>query len=471
MMSLIAGLAAGILSGVLVILASPTYGLWWAGLLSLLPVYFARLKFGGRAAVGTAVFAAAFAFHYGRWFFTAAKAAPILAFLLCAGFALIYFVVIEAAAAIGRGRPGRAPLALPALWVAVDIGRTATGWAPLLCFPSLAHTQVNNPPLLHLASWGGVPLVTFVTVGAAAAVAYWLVSPLNIFRLAWAAVFVAAYGAAGHGGYNAAVERPEAAEVTVTCVQNGAVAGRENYDFLAFYEKATDETLAPSPRPEVVIWPETLFCRYDDDGTRAAISSYATTRGVYIAFDSREVGGGKKFNTAVMVDPSGREVLKWRKRRPAPGERSNAPPKNEPFPVYKAPWGPTAMMICYDDYFSAVARRLATAGACFFLIPSNDAGYGDDAFYRFHINEAVFRAVENKCAVAVAGYDGYSVIADDVGRVHALKADHNAGWITARVPVGRGGAYYTRHPGVFKWTVLAAAALLLLGGIRGRRGE
>ncbi|UCH79161.1 MAG: hypothetical protein JSU81_04230, partial [Candidatus Coatesbacteria bacterium] len=444
------------------------------GLAAPLPVYYLRLGRRSGTVVASALFALAFAFHNGKWYFTTFAGNKVMAALACLTFALVYFAVLEAAAGIGRRRPALAPLALPALWVGVDLLRTAIPGVREAWFPLYANTQTGNVALLQVASWGGVHAVTFVALGIAAAAAYWLRRPLRPLRVAWAALFLAAYAAIWWGGAGAL--EPPAEErgsiLTIACLQNGVVAEAARHDFLADYEEMTAAALprAGSGRPAVAVWPETFFTSYDDQVSREAVGALARRLDVHIVYHCYEKAAGGFYNVAALVDGRGREVLKWRKRHPAPGETSLKPGEEEPYRLYEAPWGATGLLVCYDDYFPAEARRLAAAGARVILIPSNDHGYGDGYFYRVHLNQALFRAVENRCAVAVAGYDGYSAVIDDAGRLRAFKGDHGRGFVAAEVEAGRGEAFYTRHPHLFPCLV-AIMALIVVAGVGGRRRE
>lgn len=350
----------------------------------------------------------------------------------------------------------------------MDAIRTSVSWFDWAWFPLYANTQVGDLPFLQLASWGGVHLVTFAALGVGAVIAYWLTGPFKPFRAAWAFIILAIFGALWLGGRGAAKPPADEPELTVACVQTGDVTAAPDYDILVDYETLTDEALDANPDVDLAVWTETLFCDYTNAETRAKIGYYAWNRRIFVVFDCYEKVGDARYNTAVMLDRNGREVLKWRKRHPAPGEPSDRPLKDEPYGVYDAPWGPTGLLICYDDHFPRVARGLAREGARVFLIPSYDRGFGDEYFYRVHLNNAVFRAVENRCATAVAAYDGYSAIINDAGRIVALKDDHKTGWITATIHAGRGATFYTKHPWVFHWLYIVAAVFAILGGITGR---
>jgi hypothetical protein len=80
-------IAAGVLSSVLFILASPSYGMWPLGLLAITPVYYLRLvSRKGVTVLATIIFVASFAFHNGKWYFAFMDDKPVLAALACLAF-------------------------------------------------------------------------------------------------------------------------------------------------------------------------------------------------------------------------------------------------------------------------------------------------------------------------------------------------------------------------------------------------
>jgi hypothetical protein len=88
MFSLGIAIAAGVLSAVLFILASPSYGTWPLGLLALAPVYYLRLVSRKPVTVlAPIIFVAAFVLYNCKWYFASTGLNPVLAALAC----LVFF--------------------------------------------------------------------------------------------------------------------------------------------------------------------------------------------------------------------------------------------------------------------------------------------------------------------------------------------------------------------------------------------
>lgn len=83
-----------------------------------------------------------------------------------------------------------------------------------------------------------------------------------------------------------------------------------------------------------------------------------------------ERAGDRVHNTALVFDPEGRLVVRYRKLFPwQPFE--SARPGSDPPPVFEVPGaGKIGLMICYDGWFPEVARGLALRGAEVILQPT-----------------------------------------------------------------------------------------------------
>ncbi|MCC7493397.1 MAG: carbon-nitrogen hydrolase family protein [Fimbriimonadaceae bacterium] len=75
------------------------------------------------------------------------------------------------------------------------------------------------------------------------------------------------------------------------------------------------------------------------------------------------------YNTAVLLDPNGAVVGRYRKVTLPRGECDAGIQPGDSFPVFETRIGRIGMMICYDGFFPEPARRLALAGAEIIAFP------------------------------------------------------------------------------------------------------
>jgi len=104
--------------------------------------------------------------------------------------------------------------------------------------------------------------------------------------------------------------------------------------------------------------------------TCTAIAEVCRHRAIYVVAGIAEAAGGRLYNTAILVGPSGlagryRKVHLFREEKQwfAPGENS--------FQVFQAGETRLGMMICFDWIFPEAARSLALAGADIICHPAN----------------------------------------------------------------------------------------------------
>lgn len=99
-------------------------------------------------------------------------------------------------------------------------------------------------------------------------------------------------------------------------------------------------------------------------------------------------------------------------------------------------------MICQDDNFTDLARAYGRRSAQLLAVPTNDWKQVKD----YHLENALFRGVENRYGVVRAATNGISAIVSPTGEVLA-RADHfaeGAKLIVADLPLVQGGAPYSR---------------------------
>lgn len=122
------------------------------------------------------------------------------------------------------------------------------------------------------------------------------------------------------------------------------------------------------------------------------------------------------------------------------------------FPVYDTPLGRLAAMICHDANYTDVARKLAANGAQIITAPYREfGGFGEQAW-----TNALFRAVENRVAVVVSGVATVSAIVNPDGSIVALDTDIDGSRATlvGDVSLGADNAPYTSLGDVLGWAAL-----------------
>jgi len=178
----------------------------------------------------------------------------------------------------------------------------------------------------------------------------------------------------------------------------------------------------------------------DGPSTRA-FSELARRDGTLICFGLPELAGGKLFNTAVLVGPSGL-LLTYRKTHLFWDEWDIFTPGNLGFPVadLKAHGARVGIMICFDWVFPEATRLLALAGAEIVLHPSNLVlPYCQRAMVARSLENGVFTVTTNRTGTEKrAGKDeirftGGSQILDPKGETLASFGAEEEGLALAEV--------------------------------------
>jgi len=185
-------------------------------------------------------------------------------------------------------------------------------------------------------------------------------------------------------------------------------------------------------------------------------------------------------NSAVVLDPQGREILQYDKMHLVPfgeyvpswafpdligritTEAGSFVPGNS-YHVAPTPDGALGVFICYEDIFPQLVRRLTASGAAVLVNISNDAWFGHSAAALQELEMARLRAIENRRYLLRATNDGITALIDPYGRVEKQIARDQTAVMTVRFGYRRDQTFYTRHGDVFAWlcTALAGATVFL----------
>ena len=195
-------------------------------------------------------------------------------------------------------------------------------------------------------------------------------------------------------------------------------AGRRDVELLTFSELSLTPYFATRVREAWQDFPE--------DGLPSAVTQplfeAARQAELHWVFPFAERENDQVYNTAVLIDPSGTIVQKYRKAH-IPGvveprwegldifEKRYFTEGNLGFPVTALRTGESAklgMLICYDRRFSEAYRALALGGAELICIPYNTPTFGRPPEEGHETAEILLRAaaIENQVFIVAAGKAG-----------------------------------------------------------------
>ncbi|MFH1978010.1 MAG: carbon-nitrogen hydrolase family protein [Candidatus Aenigmatarchaeota archaeon] len=100
------------------------------------------------------------------------------------------------------------------------------------------------------------------------------------------------------------------------------------------------------------------------------LRAIAKENGVYLVASIPERTDDKIYNTAVLIDPRGEVLTKYRKIHLFMEERNHIARGGE-YVVADTEFGKVGLMICYDAVFPEIARQLALQGADIVFMPAN----------------------------------------------------------------------------------------------------
>ena len=225
--------------------------------------------------------------------------------------------------------------------------------------------------------------------------------------------------------------------------------------FEAFAEQARE---AASQGARILYTPEMMF-NFDPQKEYAEqFRAVAKETGAYTFITYTVVKEGEPWrNEAVLLTPEG-EFLDVYGKNHAFGEPLSA--TRGVYPVYDTPLGRLATLICHDANYTDVARKLATNGAQIIAAPIREFGGFGEQYW----TNALFRAVENRTAVVVTGVAHVSAIINPDGSLVALDTDNNGSRATlvGDVTLGTGNALYTSLGDVLGWVSLAGFVFFMV---------
>ncbi len=406
-----------------------------------------------------------------------------LALLLMSAYLGLYFALFAGFAARLWKRGDRLSLvALPALWVAVEVLR---GWL-FSGFPwnLAAYAWTDLPGALPLSSWIGAYGVSLLSASAA------LILALAARRRRWELALVALLAPALLLAYAARFARsadPHGAPRSVRVLQPD-IPNRPVFDSaanVADYQRLLAQSRAACVPGALLVWPESAVWPrdwQDDAQLRSDVEELARRDGCAVLLNTAWVEGGKAFNSVLLADgDSAGESDTLRLQR---ADKRHLVPFGEYVPLRTLfPFlGKIARMVgdfspaeritlldwngerfgaavCYEVIFPGETAELVRRGATLLVTVTNDAWYGDTAAPRQHLRAARFRAAENRRWLLRAAVTGISAVVRPDGSLAASAEVGETATLVAEVTGRRDRSPYSRAP----WLIPALVSLVAAG--------
>ena len=459
------------LSGILLILSFPPFGIWplaWIALVPLLRA--ARESDNPKAAANLGGFTGLVFYAVSlNWF------RHVFSLTVSIGFWCIFAMWIALFAALARwlwdrwnvrsGGPGRElawSLACGVVWTGFEYFRSEVWFLPN-AWLTLGVSQVPCITVLQVCALTGVYGLSAAIVLANAAFGLALrgrrAAPLTALALV--------LGLAGWG-----MMRMRSLPVTSGMKVPVAIVQNESFSMV----KYASATLSPEARnARLVVWPEVSIMvppKQEERHRQLLADKLKGSRAVCVVgvvmVESEAPRRPLMRNFAWVMAPGGALLGRYDKLHPIPVVEHALPPNPDPWPV-ATPVGRLGIQICYDLDFENGSRRMAGRRAELLVVPNLDPMEWGSWQHRMHSAMAPVRAVETGLWIVRAASSGISQIIDPRGRILASLGVGEEGVLAGEVYVGRRPTFCSAAGWVFGPVCLFLTLLVSIAALAWRR--
>ncbi len=375
---------------------------------------------------------------------------------------------------IARGvSPAVAVLAFPSLATAMEY--LVSELSPHGTFGSVSYSQGDVPVVLQIASATGLWGVSFlVSLAPAAAAVAWRRRREPRSAMTGLAIAAAFLGLAlGFGQLRLSSSEPPGelpVGLAVSDIDAGSHFEAEHADeampvIRAYADRAVRLARAGA---EVVVLPEKFVGVTPAyvDVARSALGDAARAGRAAIVAGLNLVGAQERRNVAMVFDAEGRVILEYDKRHFVPGLEDGYR-RGAAAGILTGAVPPAGVAICKDLDFVPLGREYARASVGVLLIPAWD--FGRDGW--IHSRMAVMRGVEGGYAIVRSATNGLLTVSSARGVILAERssAEEAEVLLTAKVPMGFGGTFYSRTGDWFAWLCVAGVVACSTAAWKKRR--
>lgn len=481
------GIVLSALSGVMLLLAFPPYGIWWLAWFAFVPGIFAQYRLMPKkySSLAPAIYLLVWLGPYmARLFDT--EFGPFFTYLGVLIAILAYFMNTER---VFIERTGYRWMVLQGVcgWVGFEMIRAT--FIPIVATSAfIGYTQATQPWLIQpvsIFSIYGLNIVIMLvnyalTQGAIAwhdhklgfsdGVAIkghftrnWLVAA-GVVVLAWIGLSLVILNTASRSLTTVRVAALRA-DYPLPAHQDDVNTAQVRFD--TFAQQARE---AAAQGAQVLFTSEMMFNIDPQVELTDQFRALAAETNTYIFIDYSVLKEGEpRRNQAVLLSPNGTFSAAYNKTHIPPGEFYDA--KGGIFPVFDTSLGNMAAMICHDGNYTDVARELTKNGAQLISAGFKEfPGFGEQLWQNL-----TFRAVENQTAVVVTGATSVASIIDSTGQIIALDVNKDGSDVilVGDVILGSGkGTLYTSMGDVLGWvTMVGLVGFIVFQTVENRKAK
>jgi apolipoprotein N-acyltransferase len=480
------GILLSALSGGMLLLAFPPYGLWWLAWVAFIPGIFAQYRLFPvkYASLAPALYLLVWLGPYLARLF-GSEFGPFFTYLGVLVAVIAYFTYRERAFIERTRYRWLIPYGVVS-WVGFEMVRAT--FIPVIATSAfIGYSQATQPWLIQPVSILSVYALNLVIMLvnyalALAAIAWYdqrqaprtgtVVGRFSRSWLAAAGAVLVVWIGASLIILSGAPQQPSTIRVAALRANFDLPAHRDRVNtsqvrFNAFAQQARQ---AAAQGAQVLFTSEMMFNFDPQVEYTGDFRAIAKETGAYIFIGYSVIGEGEPSrNQAVLLSPQGDFSQVYNKTHIPPGERYDVP--GGVFPVFETAFGRMAALICADGNYTDVARNLAHNGAQLIAAPYKEfPGFGEQLW-----QGEVFRAVENRTSLVVTGATSVAAIIDPYGRLVALEYDKAGSELvlTGDVSLGSGaGTPYTSLGDILGWlSMLGLAGFIVFQSVESRQAK
>ena len=402
-------------------------------------------------------------------------------------------------------------IAAPSLWIVLEYLRANLSF---LAWPFLlmGYTQYRFLPVIQIADLAGVYGISFLMV-----LVNQYLSELPEFvvptlggkiqgaravgrKIAWLPgsllILLTLGGALSYGWYRMASTESRR-HIRVAIVQANAIVRDnmplgEQFGVLEAYGRLSKE--AARSRPDLILWPSTSIpAPITSRLVRIAVPRIARENGAHLLVGGaghekdrpRREGDTPYSNSEFLFSPGGFLEAQYNKMRLLPFNEylplqgkfrwpgwvtrlSGSFIPGTEYTIFRVGEGRFGAPICWENMFPRLFSRFVRDGANFMVIVTNEAFAGDtpEPYHSLAVN--VFRAVENRVAVARAAVTGISCFIEPDGAIVQRIQNRDgkdlyvSGWQVRDLSLADQRTFYTAYGDLFVYGAFGVGALILL---------